>query len=133
MSGSAAVVNSREVSSITALAQNQIALAGRHGERKLPDFVFHRDAKNEIFAALPGAEPFIFGAEKDPALSGRIAGSKYGWLKSLRAQKVDKLRNLFLKLARQVSLLLGFLWMFLNLTLGVEYQRVDIVLHPGRE
>ncbi len=57
-----------------ALAQNQIAFAGGREIGKLPNFVFHPHAENEILPLFPRADPFVLVEKKTQPWASGLPG-----------------------------------------------------------
>src|SRR3981081_748553 len=112
------------------LPQYQVAFHRRQREGKLPDLVFHPDAKNKIFPLLPRADPPVAGREEDPAMGFGIAwAQRYGvGLETLRAHTLDDLGSFLFVLSQPRCFFFGYLGILLDLALCFEDQSNQLVL-----
>ena len=112
------------------LPQDQVAFRRWQRKGKLPDLVVHPDAENKLFAGLPRADPLVVGCEKNPAVDFGIARSQRhpGGIEALGTQKLDELGRYLLILAQESRFFLGDFGIPLDLTLGFEDLRIDVVL-----
>src|SRR5208337_1946764 len=112
------------------LPQDQVAFRRWQREGKLPDSVFHPNPENKILTGLPRADPFVAGREEDPAVGFGITRIQRhpGRIEALRAHELDELGGFLFVFSQVGRLFLADFWILLDLALGFEDQRVDVVL-----
>ena len=125
------VVSSRVVSA------ESVTLGRRQRKRKLPNPVFHPHTENKIFPLFPWPDPLIAGCEKNPSVNfAGFAGLSMTVLVSSPCVVTNSMNSdasFSYSQDKPPFFHRRCFGILLNLALGFEDQRVNVILQPIRE